>query len=234
MSDKIIEVKGLPIIKFQKAKRIEQLRRGEMHMSSLRVYRELATKSSEIGDDYEAALHINEATAYITPINGGGSTTMLPINNELIKTIHSNGFVFCMFGVNSKSNHFQFNEEQKSKMLEFGDTALIITDSKEFHKRVRNALVDKGISLENSHCGFVDYYDEAIDSADILFQLMKGMHNIAFQKRKKYEYQHEYQFFIPNDDESIDYLDLQIGDISDISEVISSANVLKGFLSKSK
>ena len=228
-----LQVKGTPLIKFQNADRIEQFKQGKIWMNSLKVFREMAQKSPEIGDDYEAVFHINEAVAHITPIDGG-STTMAPINNELMKTAHMNDFVFCMFGINPNVNNFTFSEEQKEKMLEFGDTALIITDSDEFYKRIQSALKVKGIPLERAFCGFVKYYDESVDSVNVIVDLMRGMHNVAFQKRKDYAYQQEFRILVFNDDVAKRNIELDIGDISDISEVVSSKVALNGTLWKSK
>lgn len=230
MVEKILQVKGTPLIKFQKAKRIQELREGTMHFCSLKTYRDKAKQSVAIGDDYEAVLHFNEAMLVIPQEDG--SSIMEKIDNELLKTSHSYDLAFCMFGINSKNEHFQYTPEQREKMREFGNTALLITDADEFYKRISSALVKEGISLENSHCGFVKYYDETIDSVERIVELFKGMHNIAFQKRQKYAYQQEYRFLLPNSDESKTEFDLYIGDISGISEVISTDKALRSYLCK--
>lgn len=44
-----------------------------------------------------------------------------------------------MFGINPCSEKFRFTDEQKGKMLSFGDTALLILDQDEFVHRVKDA-----------------------------------------------------------------------------------------------
>jgi hypothetical protein len=195
-------------------------------MKSLQWYRDYAAQSPEIGDDYEAMLHINEAPVIITPSDSNKILDYQKINNGLFRTVHSNDYVFCMFGVKPDSHEFAFTDEQKQKMLSFGDIALLITDTDEFFTRVKSNLIAKEVSLTDCHCGFVTYYDESVDSINIYTSLQQGMYNVAFQKRKKYEHQQEYRFLFPNAGRSEDFFELEIGDISDISEVMSAATAL--------
>lgn len=231
MPDLIIKCKGIPLIKFNPLEGIKKFRKGNMLFRSLKVYRDMAKQSQAIGDEYEAVLHINEATIIIPQANDGEGY-IKKITNELMQTIHSKDFAFCMFGISPESDHFMFNEEQKREMLAFGDTALVITDACEFCKRVRKELINRGISLQDSHSGFIRYYDEKVDSLDIIAHLFNGMHNVAFQKRKKYAYQQEFRLLLPNNDPLVDCCELQIGDISGISEVISSRAVLNAVMHK--
>ena len=58
------DVKGTPLIKFQSAERINSLQRGHLYAKTLKYYRELEkeTGDDEIGDEFEAMLHINKRT----------------------------------------------------------------------------------------------------------------------------------------------------------------------------
>jgi hypothetical protein len=223
-------IKGIPLVKFQTEERIRQLQSGKMHMKSLKWYREYAQSSASIGDDYEGMFHINKATIYVTPLESSESATIEDINNGLMMTKHMNDFVFCMFGIKPNADNFQFTDEQKREMLSFGDTALLITDFEQFCKRIQDALRSAAVPLADIHHGFVLYYDENVDSVNLLCSLISGMHNIAFQKRNRYAYQQEYRFLIPSDGRSEDFFELQIGDISDISKVYKSSQILNSFV----
>lgn len=223
-----LQVKGTPLIKFQSADRIESLQKGHLYAKTLGYYRELEknTGDMEIGDEYEAMIHVNEGTIHFPDT---GETIQL--DDTLIETTHSNDFVFCMFGIYPQLDSFAFSDKQKEKMLSFGDTALIITDSDEFKKRVIEAAKAKGYQV---HFDAVKYYDTSIDSGNMIIDLMKGMWNVAFWKREAYRYQQEGRFIFISDADDEDHIDLDIGDISDISVVLPSKQVLSAMVKKEK
>lgn len=214
-----LEVKGTPLIKFQSAKRIESLRQGHLYAKTLKYYRELEkdTGNDEIGDEFEAMLHVNEGYIRI-PETG----EMISLKETLVPTANSDDFVFCMFGIYPSLKNFAFSDKQKEKMLSFGDTALVILDSDEFIRRVCTAAERHGYT---AHFGAVNYFDPTIDNGNLIISLLKGMWNIALWKRDKYTYQQEGRFiFTPGNGE--DHINLDIGDISDISAVFPSKMVL--------
>ena len=58
------------------------------------------------------------------------------------------------------------------------------------------------------------------------------MHNVAFWKRKSYAYQQEGRFVFVADNNTDDHITLEIGDISDISLVFPSEQVLTGVVTR--
>ena len=223
------QIKGFPLIKIKSRDIIEKIQKGLFYMNSLRYYRNLYEKSQDevIGDPYEGRLFIPEAYLMIE------GETPTPIKNEALRTSHEDDFVFCMFGVNPvKYSTFQFTDEQKEKLIAFDDTTLLITDTVEFRKRVFDAASKEGLEIRD---GFVQYYDPDINSPDLysLYAgLINGMENIVFHKRLQYQYQQEYRFTIPQPigGTYVDHRELNIGDISDISEIFTT----KEFLSKAR
>ena len=135
------QAKGMPLIKFQDADKIKSFQSGKIYAKTLGYYRkrEEETGDCEVGDKYEAMIHINEATIYFPDT---GET--VAVNDDLLKTSESNDFVFCMFGVNPTEEKFRFTDKQKEKMLSFGDTALIVLDHDEFIHRVKVAAEQAG------------------------------------------------------------------------------------------
>lgn len=93
------QARGNPLIKFQDADKIKSLQSGKIYAKNLGYYckREEETGDCEVGDKYEAMIHINDATSYCPDT---GETVAL--NDDLLKTAESNDFVFCMFIQKSK------------------------------------------------------------------------------------------------------------------------------------
>ena len=220
------QITGIPLIKFQSAERIQQLREGHLYAKTLGYYRKLeeSTGDKEIGDGFEAMIHVNEA---IIKFPDTGEEIVL--NDELIRTSHSDDYVFCMFGIYPQLDSFTFTEQQKEKMLSFGDTALIILDSNAFIERVIKAAEKAGFT---AYFSGVKYYDETVDNASMIIDMLKGMHNIAFWKRESYRYQQEGRFVFVSEQCHDDHITLDIGDISDISVALPSKQVLTGISKK--
>ena len=217
-------IKGFPLIKIKSRALIERLRAGSFWMNSLKVYREMYENSKDevIGDPHEGKFFVHDA---IIQISGLGI-------NEAVKdypfpTANENDFVFCMFGVNPKKHHsFAFTEEQKQKLIGFDDTTLLITDVYEFCRRVTNSAIARGYEITS---GFVNYYDETVDDVERLLSLVtNGMQNIVFHKRERYSYQQEFRFTIQNTTGDR-HLELDIGDISDISEILTTKDIFSSY-----
>lgn len=218
-----VQIKGFPLIKFQSYDRIQKLQQGLLYMKNLDYYRELEKTSGDnmVGDLFEGMLHVNEAKLII-PESG----EEIIIEDDLIPTSFSDSYAFCMFGINSNIQTFQFTDEQKKEICKFGDTALIITDRDEFFRRIFIAA-DKE-KLKGFH-GFVKYYDEKVNSVNLLASLINGMENVAFWKRDTYRYQQEYRFIIQMEEINKDYYELNIGNIEDISKIIKTSSLLNSF-----
>ena len=201
------------------------MQQGHLYAKTLKYYREREqeTGDADIGDEFEAMLHVNEG--YLRSRDTGET---IELKDVLIPTGNSQDFVFCLFAIYPSTQVFRFTDEQKTKMLSFGDTALVIQDSDAFIKRVLNAAKLKGF---DAHFDAVRYYDPSVDSGNLIVSLLKGMWNIAYWKRERYSYQQEGRFvFTPGNGE--DHIDLDIGDISDISTIFPSSAVLSALVEK--
>lgn len=222
-----VQVKGTPLIKFQSSERIKMLREGHLYAKTLQYYRDLEkeTGDDEIGDEFEAMLHINKGF-----LRFPDTEEEIELNDTRIPTVNSDDFVFCMFGIYPVLDSFVFTDKQKEKMLSFGDTALIILDSEELIQRVSVAAKKAGYE---THFGAVQYFNPAEDNANMIISILKGMWNIAFWKREKYRYQQEARFvFSPGNVE--DHIELNIGDISDITAILPAKQVLTAMVAKNE
>lgn len=215
-----MQVKGIPLIKFQSEDKIKKLQDGLVYMNTLEWYRKHENTNGDmvIGDSFEGMLHFNDAELLLPDL---GET--ISLNGNLMKTTHSNDYAFCMFGVNPNLRTFKFTEKQKKEMLSFGDTALLILDSNEFIKRIDKSAKEKGYQLYKN---FVKYFDEQKDHVDIFMSLMLGGQNIAFWKRASYAYQNEFRFVISAENLNTEHLELDIGNIKDISAIIKTSSIL--------
>ena len=110
-----------------------------------------------------------------------------------------------------------------TKMPSFGDSVLIIKNADEFFNRVKDALLANNIGYSRD---FVSYY--GFNNVDHLKQIQKDNLRIAFWKRQKYEYQQEYRLVAHT--EVDDYLCVEIGDISDITEIMKTKQLLNTYL----
>lgn len=229
MSENIsIQINGVPLIKFQSSERIAKLRKGLIYANTLEYYRKLEerTNDSTVGDRNEAMIHVNKGYFINKETN-----EKISLDNSLIPTAYSNDYAFCMFGIYPHYEEFKFTEEQKNEIRSFGDTALIITNQSAFIERIRNSADKKGY---NTIFNAVNYYDPSIDDANMLLSVFKDLHNVAFWKRNQYAYQQEARFLFTDGDTTLDHIELNIGDISDISEVFTTESMLNGIAQKLK
>jgi len=220
--ERIVTGKGFPLIKFQTRERIEQLQSGLLYMNSLKKYREMYKDSHDniIGDPNEGKLIIHDAIIHIPEIAEAQKLKDVPL-----ATASENDYVFCMFGVNPDEHHtFRFTEEQRTKITEEYDTALLITNVYEFPRRVFRAAQRDGYEIDGK---FVQYYDPSLDDVSRMADLLiNGMGSIAFYKVNDYAYQQEYRFSIPYV-EGKDHIELNLEDISGISEIFPADKLLR-------
>lgn len=219
-------IKGFPLIKFKSEEIIKSLQGGKIYLNSLKWFRDYENENGDtlVGDNYEGMLHVNDGQL-INKETG----EHISLNDNLISTTSSNAFVYCMTFISPNINEFTFSELQKEDLKTFGDTALVILDSEEFINRIKQKAAENGYSLL---CNIVQYYDEETDNANIWFSLLNNIDNIAFWKRKSYSHQQEFRFVISNAECIEDHIELEIGDISDISEVYKTEQVLNAQINK--
>lgn len=212
-----IKSKNPVFIKFQSKDIIDSLQSGTIYMNELNYFRKLeeSKDSHEIGDYMENKFF---SMAYELPDGK-------PCNFILTEDDDNSNFVFCMFYVPEISNYFKFSNEQKEKILDFGDTALVIWDSQEFITRVKNEAKNREYEFHNREAV---YYEENCELPIEMGELLtEGLHNFSFFKRRRYSYQQEYRLAINTKKEEGDHIVLNIGNISDISCQISTKQILE-------
>ena len=118
---------------------------------------------------------------------------------------------------------YKFTQEQLEKMPDFGEYALIIKNGDEFVERVKKGMLNQGIGFSRD---FVQYYSS--NNLEHLKQVQEDNSRIAFWKRQKYAYQQEYRWLAHT--EVDDFLSIDIGDISDITELIKTTDLLNLYI----
>lgn len=233
MSKRPIENDLCLFMKFGSKINLEKLRAGQLYMKNLKYYVNLErfTEDEDVGDKYDGQMLIQNSG--ISLFDYDTNKPCARFNNALfsINLGYLNCPVFCMF-VFDRRNYieeqlegdvfavkYRFTQEQLKRMPNFGDYVLIIKDTKEFFDRVKNSLRKSGYKFTQD---YIQYYEN--NSIEYIRQVQADSYKIAFWKRDKYSYQQEYRFLIYNDVE--DFLSVQIGDISDITEIKSTAEIL--------
>lgn len=108
-------------------------------------------------------------------------------------------------------------------MPNFGDFVLIIKNGDEFLERVKMRFLNSGYSFTRS---LVQYYEG--NALEHLREVKKDNKRIEFWKREKYSYQQEYRFLIH--DFVDDNLSVDIGDISDITDLLKTEELLNTYV----
>lgn len=215
----------LPIVKFQNKEIIEKIQSGKMYLKNLEWFREKERQTGDmtIGDLLEGMLHISEGYMQIYD-SDGKVIECVPLTDSAITTSFSNAFVFCATNIFPDESGHVFADNQKPVFKEFGDTALVIENKGEFIKRIYKAAKELGYEV---FYGVVNYYNKDEDNANMHISLLHGMHNIAFWKRDTYKVQQEFRIVLWKKDANKDYIEFDIGDISDISKVINIEEALR-------
>jgi hypothetical protein len=223
---------GIPIfIKFGKSCHLEKLQKGELFMKPLGYYIDLEKKSENIsygiGDKYEGQLPFNNAVLQkMVPQNGEFHTVDNNVSGKFDS--HSEQIpVFCMFLPKDHHRVFDFSDEQKEKFRGFGDSALLITNGGIFKNRVRVAFEKKNLRFKEGKVFYYDNNNSFDDTNSTEFLNVFGENNlkIVFGKRKQFQYQQEYRFVVLKNIKE-DHLTVDIGDISDISTLLTMDKLL--------
>lgn len=217
------------LMKFGKKENLEKLQHGQLYMKPLSYYTDLEnnTNNNTVGDFTEGKMILRNLKI-IEPKEYENEHADVIFNFHLEKYP-----VFCMFALgdynyyestfhNAKEKkHYRFNADQVKNMCDFGDSVLIINNTSEFFKRVENALRENGYAYKRK---FVDYYDYSENNIEMIKKIQQCNLEVAFCKSKNYEYQQEYRILVKK--EVDDFLCINMEDISDISTILDTNEVL--------
>ena len=160
------------------------------------------------GDENEGASHLEQISdlevRFIEQVIGKADQGHLYLRNP-----NEQGNIYCLYGIETHTLDKESKQRMKLNLnmsgLSFGDTAVLIFDTREFINRVQKAFELEGL---NSECSPVIYYDHKTFNGKLT----------PFHKSSKYACQNEVRFWIPNMLNRD--LTIKIGNMSDISYLL--------------
>ena len=210
MDDKGNLIKSNILLKVTKKEYADDIRAGKLYMKSLSYFRSLEQKG--VGDDSEGFVASGEEAqiVYEGQVLGHAKNWKL----------HINCFVFCTLSVEFEENENGQNEfiVPSNFMEEFmfdgnSEYVMLMINRAAFIKRVERAMT----KTELGWCfGNVEYTDDTSAISP------EEWYRSALRKRKEFAHQHECRLIVEAAGE--DYYVLNIGDISDITEMIPLEN----------
>jgi hypothetical protein len=202
-------------IKFGEKIHMEKLfHEGEMYCNTLNHFADMEYNDSRT-DKYDGTDYLIQGKNLKIKLDNKTFATSDKIQIYR-KNLDQLGNVYCLYGIENTylkltDTFLKMNLDLSS--ITWGDTAVFIYDTKEFLKRVREALELKKMKFEISP---IIYYDEKTYQGKLT----------PFHKRKElFEPQKEVRYWIPKSFNSIQKIN--IGSISDISFIIPKMDIPK-------
>lgn len=220
---------------FQYAKYADDFVEGKLYANRLAYFKKLED-SGVRGDQDEGAImpQSDDLTIDLTATNQstGETSNIRTSGNELADPLvmrpewfdHIN--VFCMYAGHtgdletvSEKNVAAFKKQLEipEECEQLGKYAVIIKNTSEFFRRVKEGAKRKGYGFRR---GLVNYYDAKLGSPATREPL-----DTIFTKRKEFEYQKEYRLTINTGTLGCNPITLDIGKIDDIAVCMDSGEI---------
>ena len=119
------------------------------------------------------------------------------------------------------TDEFRRRLQVSDEFLRTKPMAVVITNTKEFIERIEAATTSKNFGL---YRGLVKYFDPAVPNNEMFKNIdrrLPGLQALLFRKME-YQFRSEYRFIFITGSIGDDDVDLQIGDISDISIIVEA------------
>lgn len=237
MEKKTIENGWSMLMKFGAEENLKKLQKGQLYMKNLQYYVDLekTTDDEDVGDKYYGQMVLQDVKITMYDYETGAFVAQMDAPIASMNLGYLQCPVFCMFMFDYRNHveeeltgdiakvRYQFTEEQLSRLPNFGSHVLLIKDGNEFVERVKNGLLNAGYGYTRD---FVQYHDGNI--LQHMQEVAKDDMRIAFWKRQKYAYQQEYRILAHVQVE--DHLCVDIGDLSDITQLVPTSDLLKTYI----
>lgn len=227
------------LMKVGPLERLQQMQRGLLYMNSVDYFSNLKgeegikVRSDELESTYaqfQTGVVNNNQRIEITLSHSSFGNFDLPQGTSVSIAVPSprNTFVFCMscIGEDKQGNirHLIGDKYYMDRRMEkFGSHTLIISQPAKFFERYSDAINRTDGHFINDYmdggCGIVDYKNLPKHKGKIGF----------FIKDKQYDWQREYRFVLGAKESLLNEsgaLELNIGDISDISKIIETKRLI--------
>ncbi len=218
MADKTVKDGWSMLMKFGSEENLKKLQAGQLYMKNLKYYVDLekTTDDEAVGDKYDGQMVLQDVKINMYTVDTHEFIAQFDAHAASMNLGYLKCPVFCMFMFDYR-NHVE--EHLDGDIL----TVLIIKNGDEFINRVKNGLLNAGYGFTRDH---VQYY--GFNNIEHLKQVQKDNSRIAFWKREKYSYQQEYRLLVH--DFVDDHLSVDIGDISDITDLLKADELLNTYL----
>ena len=221
-------------LRFSSKERLEQLRSGSVYMNTFQFFKELEQRDGKKGqgDAHDLSLIINNLTRvqFVHPETGEVFLEGTAGKGDLFSPDDYKNHLYCLTAITPNmleilsrdGNEVQvkLNLPDELKHLAagmFGDHVMFISKPL-FLERVYKECLEKGYQCIH---GKVNYKDMSINYMERFVAFNEGKVELFFEKDKFYEFQNEYRIVILNAPKEGKALELEIGDISDISILTS-------------
>lgn len=236
MEEKTIENAFSMLIKLGSESNLRKLQQGELYMKNLQYYVDLekSTDDEDVGDKYDGQMMLEKVKITMFDYETDKFWGQFDASEISMNLGYLYCPVFCMYILDYRNQigeelngdnlkvRYDFTEEQREKLARFGTHALVIKNGDEFVRRVKEGLLSNNIGYT---CDFVKYY--SFNNLEQMREIQGDNSRIVFWKRQKYAYQQEYRFIAHTHVD--DYLSVNIGDISDITELIKTSVLLNTY-----
>jgi hypothetical protein len=229
------------LVKFFRAGKdqyVDQFIKGKLFMNRLSYFRSIE-RAKERADRHEATAmwwqpnNLSIQFKDHPELNIGPQDLGAPVSMTF--DYHSDLHIFCMSAM--RTGEFEFVDGQfdcrtdddarklkqqlefSEQCLKLGDVAVVV-NAGEFMLRVKHAIDKKGYKFAAT---LVEYYDPAKFHGKFRFD------EIPFRKRAEFSHEKEYRIVVDSNTKGQDALEIEIGDISDISAKMAAANLNNEF-----
>ena len=181
---------------------------GVLHMKRLRSFQKI--EHSEIGDKNEGISHCWQPDQIIVEVGGKKLEGIIgPV--KITEEADGNPYVFCMYGITPDHFNKEPGKYIDEKCLEFGDSVLVITNGKEFKRRILESYNKMGGKIKTGAVSYVDHNS---------YSGKMG----AFRKFDYHSHQSEFRIVYQNNSKD-DVLNFNIGSIEDIAAIYPSNKI---------
>lgn len=225
------------LIRFGSKDRLESLQKGCLYMKNLQYFINLEKNNPASGggqgDKFEGQSVMYNPTVEIRDYHTKTLVYRGPVEVSAISFGYEKYPVFCMFVLDSRNlvdkkfengrliRSYQFTKEQVDRIAnEFGEYALMISNADEFISRIKSGLRISDVGQYTR--GRVRYYRP--NDFDYSKDICDNHLNAAYWKRESFAFQQEFRILIHK--EVSDHLQVDIGDISDISQLLKAKDLL--------
>lgn len=198
------------IIKFGQAKHVNELyENGIVYMQRVENYTQI--NHEEIGDKNENITQLWQSKQ-IKSFTINGEKVEIINNLKIKESNRKNPFVFSSYALTE--NQFKNGKNIISRnVLDFGDTALLITDFNKFFNLIQNNINE----TDNLYCNLVEYIDEHKYHGNMT----------VLKKLKQYKHQREHRIVLESSNYMNNSIKITIGSLKDIAHIFPTKTLLE-------